>query len=350
VKLIVGADHAGFQYKQKVVDYLRDEGHEVEDVGTDSEESCDYPEYAHRVAERVSRDDDVRGILLCGSGAGMVMTANRYSGVRASLCLNEAMARKTRSHNDANCLVIGERITEEADLISIIDGFMEEEFDGGRHQRRIDKIDDPPLRVISHPLVQTKMTLLRNKETPNKKFRELVGELAGLMFYELTESFETADETVETPLGTAEGKKLMQDILLVPIMRAGLGMVEPIQQLVPNAKVGHIGLYRDEETLEPVQYYLKMPQDLQDPGINILDPMLATGGTATATISMLKDEGFDENLRFLCLVAAPEGIERVHDNHPDVAIHTAAIDDGLDDDGYIMPGLGDAGDRLFGTQ
>jgi len=350
VEFVVGADHAGYNYKEAIKDHLEENGHTVTDVGTDSPESCDYPKYAHRVAETIAHQEDIRGILVCGSGIGMAITANRYTGVRASLCLNESMAEKTRQHNDANCLVLGERITEEPDAIDAVDAFVKADFEGGRHARRVDQIDDPPLRVISHPLVQTKMTLLRQQDTPNKKFRELVGELAGLMFYELSETYETADETVETPLGTADGKELIQDILLVPIMRAGLGMVDPILQLVPQAKVGHVGLYRDEETLEPVQYYLKMPNDLQDPGINILDPMLATGGTATATISMLKDEGFDENLRFLCLVAAPEGIERVHDKHPDVSIHTAAIDDRLDEDGYIVPGLGDAGDRLFGTQ
>lgn len=346
----MGADHAGFTYKEAVKNHLESQGHDVIDVGTESDEPCDYPNFSHRVAEQISRHPNWRGVLVCGSGIGMSITANRYTGVRAALCLNAGMAKKTREHNDSNCLVLAERLMEKQDALETVDVFLEGEFEGGRHARRVNQIDDPPLRIIGHPLVQTKMTLLRDKKTPNKKFRELVGELSGLMFYELTESFETADQEVETPLGTAQGKKLMQDILLVPIMRAGLGMVDPILQLVPNAKVGHVGLYRNEETLEPVEYYLKLPNDLQDPGINVLDPMLATGGTATAAISQIKSRGFTENLRFLCLVAAPEGIERVHDEHPDVSLHTAAIDDGLDDNGYILPGLGDAGDRLFGTQ
>jgi len=350
LKFVLGSDHAGFDYKNAIRNHLEDHDHEVIDVGTQSDESCDYPDYAHRVAEQISRHRDWRGILVCGSGVGMSITANRYTGVRAALCLDASMARKTREHNDANCLVLAERLMDRSEAIEAVDEFIAGEFEGGRHARRLEQIDDPPLRVISHPLVQTKMNLVRDKDTPNKKFRELVGELSGLMFYELTGSFETADQSVETPLGEAQGKKLMQDILLVPIMRAGLGMVDPILQLVPNAKVGHVGLYRNEDTLEPVEYYLKLPQDLQDPGINVLDPMLATGGTATAAISQIKNRGFTENIRFLCLVAAPEGIEKVHENHPEVSIYTASIDEGLDDKGFILPGLGDAGDRLFGTQ
>ncbi|MFP4687601.1 MAG: uracil phosphoribosyltransferase, partial [bacterium] len=154
---------------------------------------------------------------------------------------------------------------------------------------------------------------------------------------------------VQTPLADAIGKEITQNILLIPILRAGLGMVDPVLQLVPTARVGHVGLYRNEETLEPVEYYLKLPENLKNPTVTILDPMLATGGSASKAISLIKEKGFTESLRFLCLVAAPEGIKKIHRDHPDVSIYTAAIDSGLDENGYIIPGLGDAGDRLFGT-
>ena len=349
MKILIGADHAGYDYKEKIKTHLEDKDVEVEDIGAPNSEATDYPEYAHRVAEHIRRNREDRGILICGSGLGMSITANRYTGVRATLCLNKSMVTSARKHNNSNCLVLGQRLTDAQTALEMVDEFLSADFDGGRHQRRLHKIDEPPLRVIGHPLVQTKLSHLRNEGTPNKKFRELLTELTGLMFYEVTCDFPTTERIVQTPVGDARGKDLLQNILLVPILRAGLGMVDPILKLVPTARVGHVGLYRDEETLEPVEYYLKLPENLDRPAVSLLDPMLATGGSAAKAISLVKEEGFTESLRFLCLVAAPEGIKKVHEEHPDVSIYTASVDRGLDEDGYIDPGLGDAGDRLFGT-
>ncbi len=349
MNFIIGSDHAGYEHKELLKKFIVEKGYEVTDVGCSSPEPCDYPEYAHRVAENIKKNRDARGILICGSGIGVSIVANRYTGVRAALCINEDMATSARAHNDANCLVLGARLTDIEETKKIVDVFLETDFHNGRHQRRIKKIDEPPLRVIGHPLVQTKLTLLRDKKTTKKKFRELISELTGLMFYEVTGDCPTRDITVETPIAEAGGKEIIQNILLIPIMRAGLGMVDPILQLVPTARVGHVGLYRDEETLEPVEYYLKLPETLEHPTVTLLDPMLATGGSASKAISLIKEKGFTESIRFLCLVASPEGIKKIHSDHPDVSIYTAAIDRKLDKNGYIVPGLGDAGDRLFGT-
>ncbi len=349
MKFVVGSDHAGYEEKEKVKNYLRQKGFEVRDVGTDSPETCDYPDFAHRAVEYLQAAEEARGILVCGSGVGMAITANRHRGIRAGRCLTPEAASLARTHNNINCLTFGGREISSKQAKKVVDAFIETDFDGGRHSRRINKIDNPPLKVIHHPLVQTKLTQLRDKATTKKEFRELIGELTGLMFYEATGSCPTDREVVETPLAEARGKELLQRILLVPILRAGLGMVDPILELVPTAKVGHVGLYRQEETLEPVEYYLKVPENLDNCIVLLLDPMLATGGTAVKAISLLKEKGFTSDIRFLCLVAAPAGVKAVREAHPDVSIYTASVDEKLNDDGYIIPGLGDAGDRLFGT-
>ncbi|SEM80061.1 uracil phosphoribosyltransferase [Lihuaxuella thermophila] len=204
--------------------------------------------------------------------------------------------------------------------------------------------------VFDHPLIQHKLTYIRDKNTGTKEFRELVDEVAALMAYEITRDMPLRDVTVETPVATAkckvlEGKKLG----LVPILRAGLGMVDGILKLIPTAKVGHIGLYRDPETLEPVQYYSKMPSDIGERDLIVIDPMLATGGSAAEAIRILKEMGA-KNIKLMCLIAAPEGIERVQKDHSDVDIYVAAVDEKLNEKSYIVPGLGDAGDRLFGTK
>lgn len=205
------------------------------------------------------------------------------------------------------------------------------------------------LYVIDHPLVQNKVTMLRDLNTNNKEFREVVGEIASLICYEATKSLPLKSITVTSPLGEAEGQVLANEIGIVPILRAGIGMVDGIISLIPNAKVGHIGLYRDPDTLMPIEYFCKLPDRAEDMEIFVLDPMLATGGTASAAIQFLKERNV-KSIKYICLIAAPDGIKKLQEDHPDVDIYTAAIDRCLNDDGYIVPGLGDAGDRIFGTK
>jgi uracil phosphoribosyltransferase len=208
----------------------------------------------------------------------------------------------------------------------------------------------PMLRVVTHPLVQHKLSILRDRATPTKAFKELVEEIAMLMAYEATADVELEDVRVETPLEPTTGKQIAgKKLTLVPILRAGLGMVEGIYRLVPNARIGHIGLYRNHDTLQPVDYYFKVPGDAAERDFFVLDPMLATGGSAAAAVSSLKRAGA-ARIRFLCLVAAPEGVAKLTAAHPDVLIYCAALDRELNAQGYILPGLGDAGDRLFGTR
>jgi uracil phosphoribosyltransferase len=208
----------------------------------------------------------------------------------------------------------------------------------------------PSLIIIRHPLVQHKLTILRDQRTQTKHFKELVDEIATLMAYEATSELSIETREVETPLEKTEGWHISgKKLTLVPILRAGLGMVEGILRLVPSARVGHIGLYRDHATLEPVDYYFKVPGETAERDFFVLDPMLATGGSAVAAVTALKKAGA-ERIRFLCLVAAPEGVRRLSEAHPDVQIYAAALDRQLNSSGYILPGLGDAGDRLFGTR
>lgn len=204
------------------------------------------------------------------------------------------------------------------------------------------------VHVSNHPLIQHKLTLLRDKRTEPKKFRELIREIAILLAYEATQDLATTPTAVETPLGVAQGYRLQENIGLVPILRAGLGMVEGIWEMMPSAEVWHIGLYRDERTLRPVEYYNKLPVAPTVQVCLILDPMLATGGSATATVDILKRWGA-QRIKFVGIIAAPEGIATLSGRHPDVPIHVAAVDERLNEIGYIVPGLGDAGDRQFGT-
>jgi len=213
----------------------------------------------------------------------------------------------------------------------------------------LEKVIEQRLHVNTHPLVRNKMTMLRDKETGPRQFRELVGEIAAFISYEATQNVPLVEKTVETPVTTTKGWYCEQKFGLVPILRAGLGMVEGISNLLPTAKIGHIGLYRNPETLQPVKYYGKVPTEIGDREILLLDPMLATGRTAEASIRYLKEEGA-KSIKFLCIVAVREGVEEVLKNHPEIDIYTAAYDEMLNDHGYIVPGLGDAGDRLFGTK
>ena len=203
--------------------------------------------------------------------------------------------------------------------------------------------------LIDHPLITHKLTIMRNKKTGSKDFRELLNEISMLMGYELTRDLPLQDVTIETPITKMNAKMVSgRKLAIVPILRAGLGMVDGIQSLVPVAKVGHIGLYRDPETHQPVEYYCKLPTDIQDRLVILVDPMLATGDSAVDALTMLKAKGC-KNIRFMCLVAAPEGVSKVLKAHPDVDIYGAALDDHLNEHAYIVPGLGDAGDRIFGT-
>lgn len=205
------------------------------------------------------------------------------------------------------------------------------------------------VQIIKHPLIQHKVTLMRKKETGSKDFRNLLEEITMLMGYEITRDFPLEDVEIETPVSTMIGKQISgRKIGIVPVLRAGLGMVQGLLDLIPAAKVGHIGLYRDPETLEPVEYYCKLP-DVKNRDFIIVDPMLATGGSASAAISLLKEKGI-QHIKLMCLVAAPQGVEKVNADHPDVKIFVAALDDTLNEHGYIVPGLGDAGDRIFGTK
>ena len=205
------------------------------------------------------------------------------------------------------------------------------------------------LQLFVHPLIQDKITRARDSETPPSQFRKLLNEIAGLMTYDVCRDLRTRPEAVRTPITSTEGHRLDEPITLVPILRAGIGMTDGILSLLPEARVGHIGLYRDEKTLEPVEYYAKMPPDVTEGMVLLIDPMLATGGSASAALTQLKKRGCTR-IRMICLVAAPEGIERIEQDHPDITVFVASLDEKLDDRGYIVPGLGDAGDRLFGTQ
>ncbi len=204
--------------------------------------------------------------------------------------------------------------------------------------------------VLKNPLIQHKLSIIRNKKTGTKEFREIIGEIATFLCYEAMSDAELEEVEIETPIGKTKAKQLNENkYAFVPILRAGTGMLDGLINAIPNAKIGHVGLYRDEETLKPVRYYYKMPKDIANREVIVLDPMLATGGSASDTITMLKEDGV-KKIKFLCIISAPEGIERLQKEHPDVDIYTASIDEKLNNIGYIVPGLGDAGDRIFGTK
>lgn len=203
--------------------------------------------------------------------------------------------------------------------------------------------------ILNHPLIDHKMSIIRDKNTNTKSFRENVNEIGGLITFEITRDLPLKEVQVETPITVTTCKQLSKDVIIVPILRAGLGMVDGIQSIIPTAKVGHVGMYRDEETLEPVEYYAKFPDEITTGTVLVVDPMLATGGSASAAINAVKQRGAID-IRFVGLVGCPEGVERLNKEHPEVDIYLAALDEKLNEVGYIVPGLGDCGDRLFGTK
>ncbi len=205
------------------------------------------------------------------------------------------------------------------------------------------------LYILSHPLIQQKLFYLRDKRTNNLHFRTMLNEIAGLMVYEITRNYPVKPRELETPLEKTTGYVLARSVTLVPILRAGLAMCDGVLSLIPHARVGHVGLYRDKETLKPVEYYVKFPSDMNESDILVIDPMLATGGSAAAAIDVVKKHG-GRAISFMCLVAAPEGVKALNKAHPDIPIYTAALDRELNEHSYILPGLGDAGDRIYGTE
>jgi len=210
-------------------------------------------------------------------------------------------------------------------------------------------MSDLKVNVIDHPLIQHKLTLMRQKDTGTKDFRELLEEISMFMAYEITRDFPLKEVDIETPVAKCKSKVLAgKKVGVVPILRAGLGMLSGVVNMIPAARVGHVGMYRDPETLKPVEYYCKLPSDVADRTLIVVDPMLATGGSASAALSLIKEKGA-QSIILMCLVAAPEGIEVINKEHPDVPVYVAAVDEKLNDHGYIVPGLGDAGDRIFGT-
>lgn len=359
MRVAIGADHAGFEQKQKLASALLDKGYEVLDVGPADESRVDYPDYASRVARAVGEGDAERGVLICGTGLGMAMAADKFPGVRAVAVQTPEFARLSRAHNDANVICLSGRFVDPEVNEELCEIFLATPFEGGRHELRVAKsmalcsaatsARTERFQVVDHPLVAHKLSILRDVSTPTKLFRELVRELALFVGYEATRDFPLEKVEITTPLETCAAERVAgKKVAVVPILRAGLGMVEGLLTLVPSAKVGHIGMYRDPKTHLPCEYYAKLPADVSDRTCLLVDPMLATGGSATMAIDYLRKSGV-EDVRLLCLVAAPEGVDAVLSSDDQVRIFSCALDRELDAHAYILPGLGDAGDRIFGT-
>ncbi len=375
MKIALGADHGGWNIKEAVRRHLEDKGIPYIDFGTYNEESVDYAPFAEQAAKAVQSGECQYGILCCGTGIGISIAANKVHGIRAAVCCDAFCTEMTRRHNDANILAMGGRVISPQKAVELTDIFLSTPFEGGRHARRVAQVmalereeeqqnesrpaagcgkeedkGDSRVFVMDHPLIQHKLTLLRDKNTGSKEFRELVGEIAMLMCYDATRDLPLKEVEIETPVALAKTKVIAgRKMAFVPILRAGMGMVNGVTQLVPAAKIGHIGLYRDPETLQPVEYYSKLPSDIVERDVVVLDPMLATGGSAIDAISIIKRSN-PKSIKFMCIIAAPEGMKALTQAHPDVPVYCAAMDECLNDHGYIVPGLGDAGDRIFGTK
>ena len=329
MKIAIGCDHAGFGLKSAVVDYLRTRNIDVLDLGAYEYAADDsYADPAFRVGGAVADETVDAGILMCGTGYGISIAANKVPGVRAVACYSPESARIAKAHNGINVIALGGRETKPEDVPAILGAWLDTEFEGGRHLQRLEKIAQSEkstlnvhtlsggrITIFNHPLIQHKVGIIRSIDTSVKQFRELLNEITGLMVYEITRTLPLTEKEIQTPIEkttvhTIEGRKMA----IIPVLRAGLGMV-----------------------------------DIEERDIFVLDPMLATGGSSSAAIELVKKRG-GKRISLVCLIAAPEGIERVHKDHPDVNIFTAALDSHLNAHGYIVPGLGDAGDRLFGTK
>lgn len=353
MKIAIGCDHGGYILKEALVEYLKKCGHEVKDFGTYSTDSVDYSDYAHKVALGVSKKEFDRGVVVCSTGIGVSIVANKVNNIRCALVHDKLTASLTRQHNDSNIIAFGAKIISVDLAKEILEIWLNTEFEGGRHSRRINKISliegTAKIHVLNNPLINDKMARLRNKDTNPKEFKELVGELSGLMMYEASKNFTEKAIKVQTPLSNADCFVLSNKIVVVPILRAGIGMLDGILKVIPQATVGHIGLYRDEKTLQPTQYYIKLPNNIDNAYVILVDPMLATGGSAIKAISLLKENGVN-NIIYMGLIGSKEGIEKLSTTYPDVNIYLASCDEKLNEDGYIVPGLGDCGDRIFGTK
>ena len=368
--IALASDHGGYELKQKVIGYLEANGYTCHDFGCYSLESCDYPEFGRAAAEAVAKGECEKGIVICTTGIGISIVANKVPGIRCGLCADTYSAKMTREHNDANMLAMGAGIVGPNLALSIVETFLNTPFSGDeKHVRRINKIEEEvkqwydvgnikrrrtmkmsKVMVMDHPLIQHKIGLIRKKETGTKDFRETISEIAMMICYEATRHLELADVQIETPICSTTVKEIKgRKMAIVPILRAGLGMVDGALKMIPAAKIGHIGLYRDPETLKPVEYYCKLPADCAEREVFVVDPMLATGGSSVAAIRMLKEKGC-KKIHFLCIIAAPEGVKAMQEAHPDVDIYIGALDKKLNEHCYIVPGLGDAGDRIFGTK
>jgi uracil phosphoribosyltransferase len=361
MNISIGSDHAGIELKTALIGRIASLGHTVCDRGAHSTASVDYPDFASIVSSDVTSGRSDRGVLICGTGIGMSMAANKIKGIRAALVYDLDTARLSRAHNDANVLCLGARTPSAAIAPEILELWLTTSFDDGRHSRRVCKVDDLAIaregweglnnvHVINHPLIQHKLSLIRQKQTEPRHFRDLVSEIAKLMAYEVTRDVPLSEIEIETPICAAKGKVMAgKHFGIVAILRAGLAMAESILEIMPGARMGHIGLYRDPSTLKPVQYYSKLPQDTAERSMILVDPMLATGGTIIKGIDLLKQAGA-RGIKVVSIVSAPIGIRNIVQAHPDVEIFVAAVDEKLNDHGYIVPGLGDAGDRLYGTK
>ena len=327
--IAIASDHGGYDLKERVKKYLEEKNIPYQDMGCDSKASCDYPVFGHAAARAVADGTCEKGIVICTTGIGISISANKVKGIRCALCSDPLSAKMTRLHNDANMLamgagIVGENLALDNNMSKVV--------------------------VMDHPLIEQKIGIIRRKETGTKDFRQNISEIAMLIGYEATKDLKLEEVEIETPICKTTVKQLKgKKLALVPILRAGLGMVDGMLSLIPAAKVGHIGLYRDPETLKPVEYYCKLPADCAEREVFVVDPMLATGGSSIAAIQLLKDKGC-KSIRLLCIIAAPEGVKAMQEAHPDVDIYIGAMDQKLNDHGYIVPGLGDAGDRIFGTK
>ena len=361
MKVAIASDHGGFKCKSAIIEHLKS-NYEVIDFGTYSEDSVDYPDYALKVSTAVSSHTADLGILICGTGIGMSISANKVKGIRAAVVECPEYAKLARTHNDANILCLSGRFMTFDECIECVDMFLTSEFSHDeRHVRRVEKITkidnsskllyNGKVRLVDNPLVRHKLTILRSKDTPTSLFRKTLQEITQLLCYDLTNLIELKEIEIETPLEKTTGYKIdMDNLVIVPILRAGLAFEEPLIDLMPQAKVGHLGMYRDESTKEPVAYFDKMPPNIEKSNVLLVDPMLATGGSINMAIDYLRSKGVSGMIVILILVSAPEGINNVLEHDDNVQIITAAIDRELNDQAYILPGLGDCGDRIFGTE